>query len=75
VTAEYTEQDVDEAIGLAQSMLAAGEASGKQTTAFVTSMNEPIGRKLASSSTCCYVDGQPLEHYHFLSIRDHNSTT
>eukprot|EP01043_Picozoa_sp_COSAG02_P027855 COSAG02_NODE_1661_length_11445_cov_70.751983_5_plen_45_part_00 len=41
-------QDVDEAIGLAQSMLAAGEASGKQTTAFVTSMNEPIGRKLAS---------------------------
>jgi thymidine phosphorylase len=39
-------QEVDEAIALAQSMLAAGEASGKQTTAFVTSMNEPIGREL-----------------------------
>ena len=43
-------QDVDEAIALAQSMLAAGEASGKQTTAFVTSMNEPIGSKSPCSS-------------------------
>ena len=41
----FVVQDVEEAIGLAQSMLAAGEAAGKQTTAFVTSMNEPIGRE------------------------------
>ena len=37
-------QDPDESVLLAQSMLAAGEASGKQTTAFVTCMDEPIVR-------------------------------
>ena len=41
-------QEVDEAIALAQSMLAAGERAGKQTTAFVTSMDEPIGRAVGN---------------------------
>jgi thymidine phosphorylase len=41
-------QDVEEAVALAQSMLAAGEASGKQTTAFVTSMDAPIGRAVGN---------------------------
>lgn len=46
---------MDEAIGLAQSMLAAGEAAGKQTTAFVTSMNEPIGREFLRNPLHCAV--------------------
>ena len=35
--------EVDESIALAKSMVKAGEAAGKQTTAFITRMDEPIG--------------------------------
>lgn len=40
--------EVSESIELASSMIAAGEADGKPTTAFVTSMEQPIGRAVGN---------------------------
>ena len=66
-------QDVDEAIALAQSMLAAGEASGKQTTAFVTSMNEPIGSKSPCSSMRRLIGCNLPERTNLQALRSHVS--
>ena len=41
-------QDLQESIELAQSMVAAGEGAGKPTTAFITSMEQPIGRAVGN---------------------------
>ena len=38
----------EESIELAKSMVEAGEGSGKQTTAFITSMDEPIGKAVGN---------------------------
>ena len=40
--------ELQESIELASSMIAAGESDGKQTTAFVTSMEQPIGRAVGN---------------------------
>jgi pyrimidine-nucleoside phosphorylase len=41
-------QDIDESIALAKSMVSAGEGDGKPTTAFITRMDQPVGNAVGN---------------------------
>ena len=41
-------EDIDESIELAQSMISVGQADGKITSAFITSMDQPLGRTVGN---------------------------